>query len=162
MGRRSATALNQHIGVRIHGGRTSKKAIFHAAETLDVICEGQNVGTSHTMPPSAVRRSRLGNLRQFRSDVQKFAWRFGKVHAEKWKINPRRARELTVFYLRKYLPSATVGRPRSAKVTRALEMRQQGKRWPEIYAELISGTDPDRRRAKQLRLRAAVRFRMRH
>jgi hypothetical protein len=110
-----------------------------------------------------VRRShRLGDLRQFRADLKVFATRFAKDHSERFERNARKARELAVCYFRKYLPHARLGRPRSSDVTRALELRQQGKRWPEIYGELIPDKDPDRRSAKRLRLRAAVRSRLRY
>ncbi len=107
-------------------------------------------------------RCGLAPIRQFKADLRNFAQQFGLSHSEQWERNPRKARELAVRYFRKYLPRGRPGRPRSSEVTRALELLEQGKRWPEIYATFILDRDADRRRAKQVRLRAAVRFRMRH
>jgi hypothetical protein len=101
------------------------------------------------------------DLRQFKRELRNFARQFAKDHTVRWKRNPRAARELAVKCFRKYLPHGRAGRPRSSDVTRAMELREQGNRWPEIYGKLIPDKDPDRRRVKQLRLRAAVRFRSR-
>jgi hypothetical protein len=111
---------------------------------------------------NAETKRHLGDTRQFRAELRDFARQLGRNHTKHWERNPRKARELAVQCFRKYLPHARLGRPRSADVTRALELRQQGKRWPEIYSELIVDEDPDRRSAKQLRLRAAVRSRLRY
>jgi hypothetical protein len=123
-----------------------------------------NANTLQTKPPrpNIDTKRHLGNTRQFRAELRDFARQLGRNHAERWERDPRKARELAVQCFRKYLPHARLGRPRSADVTRALELRQQGKRWPEIYGELISDRDPDRRIAKRLRLRAAVRARLRY
>ena len=123
-----------------------------------------NTNTLQTKPPrpNIDTKRHLGNTRQFRAELRDFARQLGRNHAERWERDPRKARELAVQCFRKYLPHARLGRPRSADVTRALELRQQGKRWPEIYGELISDRDPDRRIAKRLRLRAAVRARLRY
>jgi hypothetical protein len=110
---------------------------------------------------STKRKQRLGDIRKFKADLRAFAKQFGQDHAEKWECSPRKARELAVRYFRKYLPRGRSGRPRSSKVTRAIELLRQGKRWSEIYAEIVPANDRDRRRVKQLRLRAAVRFRSR-
>ena len=123
-----------------------------------------NTNTLQTKPPrpNIDTKRHLGNTRQFRAELRDFARQLGRNHAERWERDPRKARELAVQCFRKYLPHARLGRPRSADVTWALELRQQVKRWPEIYGELISDRDPDRRIAKRLRLRAAVRARLRY
>jgi len=112
--------------------------------------------------PRLLRKCGLGDVRQFRSDLRTLARQFARTHSEKWTRNPRRARELAVRHFRKYLPQGRPGRPRSLDVTRAVLMRHQGRRWTEIYAVLFPDRDADRRRAKQSRLRAAVRFRTRY
>jgi hypothetical protein len=113
--------------------------------------------------PLSIARSRgLGDIRQFKLDLRNFARQFAQGYALRWERNPRRARELAIRYFRKYLPHGRPGRPRSSEVTEALELWHQGKTWSAIYAALIPDRDPDRRRAKQSRLRAAVRFRIRH
>jgi hypothetical protein len=118
-------------------------------------------------PPDPARQRRyaarqIGNLQKFNADVRNFARWFSKVHAAKWERNPRLAREMAVWFLRRYLPKGRPGRPRSSDVTSALLMREQGKRWTEIYAVLIPDRDLERRTTKQSRLRAAVRSRARH
>jgi hypothetical protein len=135
---------------------TTEKApdIYTALTAKELISPDQSTSTS--------RRPGLGDVRQFKMDLRTFARQFGKTHAEKWKCNPRRARELAIHCFRKYLPCGKPGRPRSADVTRALMLRLQGKRWVEIYAVVIQDRDPCRRQTKQLRLRAAVRFRVRN
>lgn len=122
----------------------------------------ENAPPSEAQPSRAKSSQRLGDTRKFRADVRTLARQFGRTHSEEWKRNPRKARELAVRYFRKYLPQGKPGRPRSSDVTCALLMRERGKRWSEIYGVLFPDRDADRRRSKQVRLRAAVRFRITH
>jgi hypothetical protein len=62
-------------------------------------------------------------------------------------------------WINRSLPSKA-GRPLDDVVTRAYEMRKQGKDWQEVYREcLIEEDTPDARQLKQQRLRSAVRAR---
>ena len=88
-------------------------------------------------------RCGLAPIRQFKADLRNFAQQFGLSHSEQWERNPRKARELAVRYFRKYLPRGRPGRPRSSEVTRALELLEQGKRWPflPLLSWIVTQTD---------------------
>ena len=93
--------------------------------------------------------------------VRKFARLLRRRFAIEIEHNPRLFRERVLRLLTSALP-ARHGRPRIETVSRATEMRAQGKDWRAVYVACIPTTVAgDARQVAQSRLRSAVRARRR-
>ena len=74
--------------------------------------------------------------------------------------DPSRFKHQVVQLLKAELPPGP-GRPRGAGISRAAEMREEGRAWREVYAECLvdKSGGPESRQVIQSRLRSAVRAR---
>jgi hypothetical protein len=91
--------------------------------------------------------------------IRKFSRRLRHEFASEIERDARGFKERAVRLLKASLPPRP-GRPSTEVVTRAAEMKAQGKGWAEIYAACLSPiAAPDSRQVQQSRLRCAVRSR---
>ena len=96
-----------------------------------------------------------------RATVRKFAARLRQRYASEIERDPRVFKRRVVFYLKRSLPPGP-GRPCEEAVSKAVELRAQGKSWREIYPACLPGfaaLDSTARQLNQSRLRSAVRSR---
>lgn len=93
--------------------------------------------------------------------IDSFAESLRRDYAQRIARDARAFKQQVVGQLRRRLPPGP-GHPPSAAVTRAVEMRAQGKPWLEIYRQCIRGfatLGQGHRELAMIRLRAAVRSR---
>jgi hypothetical protein len=99
-------------------------------------------------------------VRDLRTLVQEFGGLLRREFATEIERDARGFKGRVLVFLKAELPGRP-GRPRAETVTRAAEMKTQGKSWQQIYAECLqeSPGEPEFRQLAQSRLRSAVRAR---
>ena len=111
--------------------------------------------------PNSTHRSSRTRPINLSALVRKFAGLLRRRFAVEIEHNPRLFRKRLLRLLTTALP-ARHGRPRIEAVSRATEMRAQGKDWRAVYVACIPTTVAgDSRQVAQSRLRSAVRARRR-
>ena len=99
-------------------------------------------------------------LKELSTIVREFAHRLRLEFAPDIERDAGEFKRRVIRLLKADLPPGP-GRPRTEIVTRAAEMRTQGKTWQQVYAECLSHVvgSSDSRQLAQSRLRCAVRSR---
>lgn len=99
--------------------------------------------------------------RELEHAVKRFAQRLRNDYAGEIAADPRKFKKWVVNPVRRnFLPFA--GRPAEGAITRAIELRRQGREWKDIYPVSIDNHGvlaPAMRRQAEANLRAAVRSR---
>ena len=99
-------------------------------------------------------------LRELRATIREFAHQLRLEFSSDINRDAGEFKRRVIAFLKAELPPGR-GRPRTMIVSRAAEMRIEGKTWQQVYAECLSHVvdGSDSRQLAQYRLRCAVRSR---
>jgi hypothetical protein len=94
-------------------------------------------------------------------EVKTFATRLRKLFADEIAAEPRGFKKRVIEILKRSLPPFA-GRPTEDSITIAIQLRAEGRSWPEVYSQVIVNhdkLDTANRRLAELNLRSALRAR---